>query len=145
MPISDLRLIMRSIEFVPRDQVMEIPRKIRGLYVLYRKRKYKWHEKFDVAYVGIAFGKKVAGVHGRIRSHRNKDKGLRRKLWTHFSIFQVWPNVGIEEVRELEGILRHIYRKDSHANRLNKLVGFNKLRKNSVRVKTLKDFAESVV
>ena len=50
-------------------------------------------------------------------------------LWTHFSICEVWDNIREEEIRELEGIFRHIYRLDTRANRLNKQKAFKKLKK----------------
>jgi hypothetical protein len=89
MPLSKLTLIKRSVEFCPRAEVGKIPHGIRGMYVLYRKRKHNDEKKFDIVYVGIAFGKHTAGVHSRIKSHENKDKNRRGKLWTHFSIFEV--------------------------------------------------------
>ncbi len=54
---------------------------------------------------------------------RSKRKG---KLWTHFSAFEVWGNIRDEEVAELEGLFRHIYRKDSAASALNIQRGFKK-------------------
>ena len=78
----------------------------------------------DVVYVGMAGGEVKSGIGGRLRSHKRK-KG---KAWTHFSAFEVWDNIREDEVRELEGIFRHIYRKDSRAGKLNKQKAFNKLR-----------------
>ncbi|GAI55889.1 unnamed protein product, partial [marine sediment metagenome] len=72
-----------------------------------------------------AAGTKTASIRGRLRVHRRK-KG---KLWTHFSAFEVWDNVGEEEVKELEGLFRHIYRKDTRANKLNRQRAFKKLSK----------------
>jgi hypothetical protein len=51
----------------------------------------------------------------------------KRDLWTHFSVFEVFDNVRGEEIEELEGLLRHIYRRDARANRLNVQRGFKKL------------------
>jgi hypothetical protein len=66
------------------------------------------------------------GVRGRLISHRrSKRKG---DLWTHFSVFQVWDNIRDDEVAELEGLFRHIYRRDLHANRLNIQRGFKRAR-----------------
>jgi hypothetical protein len=101
-----------------------------GIYVLLKKRNAG---KFDVVYVGMAGGQK-AGARGRMMSHsRNRTKG---KLWTHFSLFEVWDNITQAEVAELEGLFRHIYRKDSRANRINKQRSFKKLKK--VRANNLK-------
>jgi len=65
------------------------------------------------------------GVHGRLNSHRRLKEGE----WTHFSVFEVWwDNITEAEVAELEGLFRHIYRKDTKANRLNEQRGFKKLK-----------------
>jgi hypothetical protein len=119
MPISELRLIEHCVEFLPQSDLSRIPRYTRGIYVLFKKRR---GGKFDVVYVGMAGGEK-AGIRGRLRSHRRR----KRDLWTHFSAFAVWDNIREEEVRELEGLFRHIYRRDAKANRLNRQRKFKKL------------------
>ena len=89
--------------------------------MLYKKR----GSNFNVVYIGMAY-KPNGCIRRRLRLHlRSKHKGSK---WTHFSIFAVFSNIR-EEVEELEGILRHIHRKDLRANRLNKQRGFKKLRK----------------
>ena len=68
----------------------------------------------------------------RIKSHR---KNKRRK-WTHFTMFEVHDNITKSEIKEIEGLIRHIYRKDSRANRLNRQLRhepFIKVRQNSFR------------
>ncbi len=42
----------------------------------------------------------------------------KKDLWTHFSVFEVWDNIRDDEIVELEGLFRHLYRKDSRANAL---------------------------
>jgi hypothetical protein len=65
-------------------------------------------------------------IHGRLAAHRNsKRKG---RIWTHFSAIEVGRKITDVEIAELEGLLRHIYRKDSKANRLNIAKRFAKLR-----------------
>lgn len=123
MPASELRLIKRCAEFLPRSQIKKIPHYKRGIYALLRR-----HPKpnaFDVVYIGIAAGIKTASIRGRLRTHERR-KG---DLWTHFSIYEVWDNIREEEIKELEGIFRHIYRLDRRANRLNKQRAFKKLKK----------------
>lgn len=67
------------------------------------------------------------GIRRRLDSHRrSKRKG---PLWTHFSVFEVWDNIRDEEIAELEGLFRHIYRRDSNANRLNLQRGYKNARK----------------
>jgi hypothetical protein len=104
---------------------------MRGVYVLYKERQKK--KIYDVVYIGMAGGEKKAGIGGRLRSHKKN----RPNEWTHFSVFEVWDNIREEEVRELEGILRHIFRKDSHANKLGIQKSFRKLSK--IRQATRKD------
>lgn len=118
---SDLRLIKRYAEFRTKEDLEELPRYIRGIYVLFKSRKIGRKNYFDVVYIGMASRK----VKGRLRKHV-KNKG---KHWTHFSVFEVWKNIRDEEIRELEGILRHIYWKDSNANKLNLAKSFKKLKR----------------
>jgi hypothetical protein len=98
----------------------KLPPGLRGLYVLYRYRPRIG--RYDVVYVGMA---SQGSIRGRLKSHRRK-KGA---LWTHFSLFEVWDNIRDEEVTELEGLFRHIYRKDTRANRLNLQRSFKKLKR----------------
>jgi len=111
------------MEFVHQDDAKNVPPKTRGLYVLFKYRPRL--DKYDVVYIGMAGGEKKAGINGRLRSHLKK----KANQWTHFSAFEVWDNIREDEVRELEGIFRHIYRKDTRANRLNKQRSFKKLAK----------------
>ena len=121
MPVSELRLIKNCMEFVPQDDAKNVPQNTRGLYVLFKYRPRL--DKYDVVYIGMAGGEKKAGINGRLRKHlKNKPD-----QWTHFSAFEVWDNIREDEVRELEGILRHIFRKDSHANKLGIQKSFKKL------------------
>ena len=70
-------------------------------------------------------GSNTGHIRGRLKSHRKKKEGL----WSHFSIFEVWDNIRDEEIRELEGLFREIYKEDSSANKLNKQKGFKKLKR----------------
>lgn len=117
MAESELRLVRRSAEFIAKDDVKLLPRMLRGIYVLYKQCRNRGRERYDVLYVGMAAAGRRGGMRGRLMSHaRSKRKG---KLWTHFSAFEVWDNIRDEEVAELEGLFRHIYRKDSAASALN--------------------------
>ena len=123
MPESSLRLVRRVAEFKPREELPLLPHKLRGIYVLYKKRKVRGRDHYDVLYVGMAA---AGGIRGRLTKHsKSKRKG---GLWTHFSAYAVWDNIRAEEVAELEGLFRHIYRKDAKANALNIQRGFKKLK-----------------
>lgn len=111
MSQSDLRLIKRSAEYRPSAEYKDIPPKRRGIYVLYKERHEDGEQKYDVVYVGMT----TSGMHGRLEDHfKNKPN-----LWSHFSVFEVWENIRDDEIVELEGLFRHIYRKDTRANTLN--------------------------
>jgi hypothetical protein len=118
--VSPLRLLKRRQEFVPVEDVDGLPRGMRGIYVLYKHRPLA--RRFDVVYVGMAAEE---GIRPRLRSHKTK----KRDLWTHCSVFEVWDNITAAEVKELEGIFRHIYRKDSRASKLNVQRSFTRMKK----------------
>lgn len=122
MPQSLLRLIKRSAEYQPVENAKNLPRGIRGIYVLYMQNQQKI---YDVVYVGMTATGDGGGIRSRLRSHKRRKLGL----WTHFSVFEVWDNIRDEEITELEGIFRHIYRFDAQANKLNLQRGFKKLKK----------------
>ena len=112
-PPSQLRLIKHSLEYLERDEHLRIPRGTRGIYVLYKQRGLKsaTEHHYDLVYVGMA----TRSIRSRILSHKKRKRGL----WTHFSFFEVWDNIQDQEIAELEGLFRHLYRFDSRANNLN--------------------------
>lgn len=119
MPASPLRLIKNAIEHCTRDMISEIPGFTRGIYVLLKYRPKL--DMYDVVYVGMT----RSGVKRRLQSHARSKKAE----WDHFSVFAVWDNVRDEEIEELEGLFRHIYKFDTKANRLNVAKSFKKLNK----------------
>jgi hypothetical protein len=131
MPESPLKLIKRYAEFQPKNEIVSIPRRRRGLYVLYRRRRRNGKEYFNVVYVGMT----TSSIRARLYSHERR-KG---DLWTHFSAFEVWENTRDDEIIELEGLFRHIYRKDKRANVLNVQKTFKKAKR--VRQNKLKTWA----
>ena len=144
MPVSDLRLIKRASELCPQTDIPRIPPRTRGIYVLLRHRPRLG--RYDVVYVGMAACEKT-GIRGRLMSHaKSRRKG---NLWTHFSAFEVWYNICYDEVRELEGLFRHIYRKDTRANKLNRQKSFGRLnhvrRKDGKACTPIATFAHGVV
>ena len=139
MPVAPLRLIRHCFEFAPQGEYLKVPPATRGIYVLYRRRRWpaggsRTGHRFDVVYIGLA----DVGVRRRLQAHV-RHKGSE---WTHFSVFEVWDNIRQDEIAELEGLLRHIYRFDFHANRLNLAKGYNKLgdvRRQAAREGWMKD------
>ena len=119
---SPLRLIKQFAEFRTMAEVKLVPRGRRGLYVLYQWSESDGKEHYDVVYVGMA----TKGIRGRLESHVKSPK--KAVHWTHFSAFEVWDNIRDEEIRELEGLFRHIYKFDSQASPLNAARGFKAIR-----------------
>jgi len=132
MPVSEMKWIKRCAELKTKKEVEDIPNYTRGIYALLRYRpKLK---TYDVVYIGMSGIGRTSGIKSRIRSHLN----TKRNLWTHFSIFEVWDNIQNEEVKELEGLFRHIYRRDTRANRFNVQGSFAKLKR--VRINNFNDW-----
>lgn len=123
MTWTTLRLIKNCSQWLPKALLLDLPRGIRGIYVLHMYQKKT--QKYDVVYIGMTVS--GGGVRSRLKRHKNsKTKGA---LWTHFSLFEVWDNIHPDEVEELEGLFREIYRKDEKANTLNKQKKYGKLQK----------------
>jgi len=109
-----LRLVRSCAQWIPKAQIDLVPKGFRGIYALLRHRPRIG--KYDVVYVGMADG--YAGIRARLKAHANSKR--KRDLWSHFSAFEVWPNITEAEISELEGLFREIYRKDKRANALNR-------------------------
>jgi hypothetical protein len=124
LPQSPLRLIRRQLEYVPLSELPLLPAGLRGIYVLYRHvpARGNQRQRYEVVYVGMATR---GGIRGRLRSHRRN----KRDLWTHCSIFEVWDNIRDDEIAELEGLFRHLYRHDSAASALNKQRSFKAMKR----------------
>ena len=112
MSISELRLIKSVLEYQPKENIHLVPIKTRGIYALYQEQ--EGGKVYDLVYVGMARGKE-SGIRGRLSKHRKR----KRDLWSHFSVYEVWDNVREDEVEELEGLFRHLFKHDSKANSLN--------------------------
>ena len=124
MTTGGMRFVKCSAEFRPKDDIEKMPKGIRGIYALL-KRRPRLHKKYDVAYIGMA-RRGAGGVRSRLLKHRrSKRKG---PLWTHFSVYSVGPKISDAVVAELEGLFRHIYRRDTRANKLARQKTFGLLR-----------------
>jgi len=122
MTESVLRLVKRWNNYLPKEEVNSLPQGLRGIYVLYKH--IRKTGAYNVVYVGMSASGNQGHMKRRLRSHRKYKPGL----WTHFSLFEVWDNIREDEIKELEGLFREIYKKDSAANRLNVQRGFKKLK-----------------
>ena len=70
-----------------------------------------------------------------IRNRLARHKRDQAKIWSHFSAFEVWDDVSEEEIKELEGLFREVYRKDT---KFNQLGGFDRLKR--VRIRDIKSW-----
>ncbi|HLY62930.1 MAG TPA: GIY-YIG nuclease family protein [Terriglobia bacterium] len=136
MPIAPLRLIKQCIEWrkFEKEEVKKVPKNTRGIYVLFKENTPKI---YDVMYIGMA-GADTAGINARLGRHLNSEA---KNQCTHFSVFEVHDNIREEEIRELEGILRHIFRKDSRVNSMASQKGYDTLRREDVRRYAWSDWA----
>jgi len=116
---ASAKIIKRCAEWIPRDESKHIPPATRGIYALLDGRPKE--NKYDVVYVGMTARSSVGR---RLARHKNS-----KKVWNHFSIFEVRDTIGEEQILELEGLFREIYRKDSTANRFNRIGKYKKLQK----------------
>ena len=119
MTVSELRLIKRSAQWLKKDDRNLVPTGVRGIYALHKYRPRV--KKYDVVYIGMTTTGN--GLRARLDRHARNTK----KDWTHFSMFVVWENIRNEEIGEMEGLFREIYRKDKRANKFNKQGKFKKI------------------
>jgi len=112
-------LIKQCAEFVEQDQITHVPSKTRGIYALLKKQRSRGGKRrFDVVYIGMS----TTSVLKRLRAHEaSREKA---GLWSHFSVYSVGKETTNDEIRYLEGLLRHIFRKDCQANKLAMKKGF---------------------
>jgi hypothetical protein len=115
-----MSMIVRVAEYLPKSEVDRLLRGRRGIYALFRKR----GASYNVVYVGLA---RKGGIRARLRAHRRDAK--KGRLWSHFSVFEVSLLTTDAQIAELEGLLRHIYRRDRQANRLNVQRGYGPLKR----------------
>jgi hypothetical protein len=109
---SEMRLIKSALEYRPLDELKDVPTDIRGIYSLYKKR----GAHYDLVYIGMS------GKDGRVKSRLKKHRESKATYWSHFSYYEVWDNISDQEISEMEGLFRQLYRFDRRANRLNKQV-----------------------
>ena len=122
MATNVIRLIRHCAEFCPQDEIGKIPDETRGIYALLHHNPKQGENAFTVVYIGMS----RRGVKGRLMAHRRSKR--KSGLWTHFSVYSVWPNITDGEIEELEGLFRAIYRRDVTANNIAVQKGFKRLR-----------------
>jgi hypothetical protein len=106
MLASSPKLVEHVIEKQPKELWDQVPKFVKGIYCLLNK-------KGEVVNVGMVRGER-SGIRNRLKRHVSSKVG-----WTHFSIFQFWRNRH-DDIPELEGISRHLYRFDKRKGLLAK-------------------------
>jgi len=127
-----VRFIKRYSEYISKEEYISIPHGTRGIYALLKlikNNKDKKKDRYDVVYIGMS----CKSIRRRIKSHQKKTS-RKRNLWTHFSVYEVNDNIYDDEIGELEGFFRVIYRKDTKANKLNKQKKFKLYRKLNINL-----------
>jgi|SRR5689334_3629732 len=127
MSAGSTELIKKRAQWRPKEESSHIPPATRGIYALLQK---TGKDRYDVVYIGMT---SRSSVGRRLARHKNS-----KKIWNHFSIFEVRDNIKEQQILELEGLFREIYRKDTKANRFNRIGKYGKLQ--DVRIDDLKSW-----
>lgn len=126
---SIFRIIKRWRRYQARASWTSVPKRTRGLYVLYDNSS---SGQYNVIYIGVAgLGKGgTGGIWGRLKSHsrkKSKKNGKKTKKCTHYPMFEVHDNITRDEIRELESLLLAIFRHDPRIALTNKQQGSTRL------------------
>ena len=127
-----VRFIKRYSEYNIKDEYELIPHRTRGIYALLKlikNNKDKEKDRYDVVYIGMS----CKSIRRRIKSHQKKTS-RKKNLWTHFSIYEVNDNIYDDEIGELEGFFRVIYRRDTKTLKLNTQRKFKLYRKLNINL-----------
>ena len=114
--LSKTLLFKNSLIHWKAERFKEIPPYTRGIYILFREA----GEHMNVVYVGVATAE-GSGARSRITDH------IRKKDFTHFSVYEVFENIAEQQIKELEGLFLQIYATDEHANVLNVVKSYSPL------------------
>ena len=109
---SNLRIIKSALEYRHAEELDVVSKNLRGIYALYLKR----GSHYNLVYIGMSGRDSNGRIKYRLKKHLNNPN----KNWTHFYYYEVWDNITDQEIAELEGLFRQLYRFDSRANTFNK-------------------------
>jgi len=127
MSYAPCKFIKRIAEFQPEEEREHIPDNTRGIYVLLKQ---KAKDKFEVVYIGMSGRGKISGIYARLHDHsKNKNK-----KWTHFTLFEAHDNLTNAEIKEIEGLILCVYRKDLRVNKHNIQLRYKPFRQVSEKI-----------
>jgi len=101
-------LVKLEIEFQPSGSIMRVPPNLTALYVLYSHDSESRH--MNVRYVGYANSQSGEDA----RSMLWQQHKLNGRMWSHFSVYELWDHFQKDDTRAVETLFDHVYRHDSH-------------------------------
>jgi hypothetical protein len=101
-----MRLIKSTLEYRKITEIPKIPKGVRGIYCLYKKK----GKSYALVYVGMS------GINGRVAARLRQHARNLNKDWSHFSYYEVWDNITDAEIAELEGLFLQLSRFDKNTN-----------------------------
>jgi len=101
-------LVRREIEFQPSSRIMRLPPNMTALYVLYAYDSESRH--MNVRYVGYASNQNGDDA----RSMLWQQHKLNGRMWSHFSVYELWDHFQKGDTRAVEALFDQVYRHDSH-------------------------------
>jgi hypothetical protein len=101
-------LVRHEIEYQPSRYIMQIPPNFTALYVLYAYDSETRH--MNVRYVGYA--DKQSG--DDVRDMLLQQQKLNGRMWSHFSVYELWDYFQKDDTKAVETLFEHVYRHDSH-------------------------------
>lgn len=102
-------LVRYEMEYQPTSQIQLVPSGIKALIVLYSYNKEP--EYFNVKYIGYADGKGF----NTARAILSEQQQLNGRMWSHFSVYELWDHLQKNDDYAVNELFRQIYRRDSHS------------------------------
>jgi hypothetical protein len=100
-------LVRYEMEFLPASEIMQIPGNIKALFALYAYDSEL--RNFNVMYIGYANNE--GG--NTIRSLLKEQERLNGRMWSHFSVYELWDYIQKDDQRAVDMLFKQIYRRDA--------------------------------
>lgn len=101
-------LVRHEIEYLPTRCVTQLPSNMTALYVLYSYDNESRH--MNVCYVGYANHQNGDDARSMLQlQHR-----LNGRMWSHFSVYELWDHFQKDDAKAVDALFNHVYRRDSH-------------------------------
>lgn len=100
-------LVRNEMEFLPASEIMSVPANIKALFALFA---YDSELKnYNVMYVGYASSE----GENKIRALLKEQQRLNGRMWSHFSVYELWDYIQEKDDRAVEMLFNQIYRRDT--------------------------------